>query len=55
MKGNDLYKGGAEKLARCRAEDIRKTNGLNAKRVAVIAKALEILGYIEDAEAWLGG
>jgi hypothetical protein len=53
LKGNDLYKGGAEKLARCRAEDIRKTNGLGAKRVAVIARALESMGFIGDAEDWL--
>ena len=30
-------------------------NSLNGLRVAVIAKVLETLGYIEDAEAWLGG
>ena len=55
LRGNDLYYGNPEKLAKCKAEDIRKINGLGTKRVAVIAKALESLGYIEDAEEWLEG
>ena len=53
MKGNDLYNGDPEKLAKCKPEDIRKTKGLGAKRVAVIARALESMGVIGDAEDWL--
>ena len=55
LKGNDFYKGGPEKLAKCNPEDLQKINGLSTKSVAVIAKALESMGLIEDAEGWLGG
>ena len=55
LKGNDFYDDDPEKLARSKAEDIRKINGLGTKRVAVIAKALESMGVIGDAEEWLRG
>ena len=55
LKGNEFYNGDLEKLAKCKPEDIRKINGLGTKRVAVIAKALESMGVIVDAEEWLRG
>ena len=50
LKGNDLYDGDLEKLAHCKPEDLMKIRGLGIKRVAVIAKALESMGVIGDAE-----
>ena len=53
LKGKDVYDGDPEKLAKCKAEDLRKINGLGIKSVGIIACALEGLGLIEDAEEWL--
>ena len=55
LKGNDFYDGNLKKLAKCKPEDLMKIRGLNAKSVAVIAKALESMGVIENAEEWLKG
>jgi len=55
LKGNDFYDGNPEKLANYKPEDLMKIRGLNIKSVAVIAKALESLGVIENAEKWLMG
>ena len=55
LNGNEFYDGDPEKLAHYKPEDIRKINGLGTKRVAVIAKALESMGVIGDAEEWLRG
>jgi orotate phosphoribosyltransferase-like protein len=55
LKGNDLYDGDPEKLANYKPEDLMKIRGLNIKSVAVIAKTLESLGVIGDAEQWLRG
>ena len=54
LKGNEFYDGDPEKLANYKPEDIRKINGLGMKSVSVIAKALESMGVIGDAEEWLG-
>ena len=53
LKGNDFYDGDPEKLANYNPEDLMKIRGLNVKSVAVIAKALESMGVIGDAEEWL--
>ena len=55
LKGNEFYDGDPEKLANYKPEDIRKINGLGKKRVAVIARALESMGVIGDADEWLMG
>jgi hypothetical protein len=55
LKGNDFYDGNPEKLAKCKAEDLRKINGLGIIGVIIIARAFERMGIIGDAEAWLGG
>ena len=55
LRGNDFYDGDPEKLANCNPEDLRKINGLGIKRISVIAKALECMGLISDAEEWLKG
>jgi hypothetical protein len=55
LKGNDYYDGNPEKLAHYKPGDLMKIRGLNIKSVAVIARALESLGVIGDAEEWLGG
>ena len=55
LKGNDFYDGDPEKLAKCKLEDLRKIRGLGIKRIDVIAKALESMGVIGNAEEWLGG
>lgn len=54
LKGNDFYDGDPEKLAHYNPQDLMKIRGLGTKRVAVIAKALESMGVIGDAEKWLG-
>jgi hypothetical protein len=53
LKGNDLYDGDPEQLAHYKPEDLIKIRGLGTERVAVIAKALETIGVINDAEEWL--
>jgi hypothetical protein len=53
LKGNDFYDGDPEKLANYKPEDLMKIRGLNIKSVAVIAKALESMGIVGDAEQWL--
>ena len=53
LKGNDFYDGDPEKLANYKQEDLMKIRGLNIKSVAVIARALESIGVIGDAEEWL--
>jgi len=53
LKGNDFYDGDPEKLANYKPKDLMKIRGLGTKRVAVIAKALERMGVIGDAEEWL--
>ena len=50
LKGNDIYDGDPEKLPNYKPEDFMKIRGLGTKRVAVIAKALESMGIIGDAE-----
>ena len=52
-KGNDFYDGDPEKLAHYKPEDLMKIRGLNIKSVAVIARALESMGLIGNAEDWL--
>ena len=54
LKGNEFYDGDPEKLANYKTEDIRKINGLGMKSVSVIARALESMGVIGDANEWLG-
>jgi len=53
LKGNDFYDGDPEKLANYKPEDLMKIRGLGTKGVAVIARALESMGVIGDAEEWL--
>jgi hypothetical protein len=53
LKGNDFYDGDSEKLANYKPKDLIKIRGLGTKRIAVIAKALERMGVIGDAEEWL--
>ena len=53
LKGNDFYDGDPEKLANYKPEDLMKIRGLNIKSAAVIAKALESMGIVGDAEQWL--
>jgi hypothetical protein len=55
LKGNDFYDDDPEKLANYKPEDLMKIRGLSTKRVSVIAKALESIGVIGDAEEWLRG
>ena len=55
LKGNDFYDGDLEKLAHCKPEDLMKIRGLGTKSVAVIARALESMGVIGNAEEWLIG
>ena len=54
LKGNEFYNGDPAKLANYKPEDIRKINGLGMKSVSIIAKALESMRVIGDAEEWLG-
>ena len=54
LRGKDFYDGDPEKLAYCKPEDLMKIRGLGTKRVSVIARALESIGVIGDAEEWLG-
>jgi hypothetical protein len=53
LGGNDIYNGDPEKLANYKPEDLMKIRGLGPKRIGLIAKALESLGVIGDAEEWL--
>ena len=53
LKGNDFYDGDPEKLANYKPNDLMKIRGLGTKRVAVITKALESMGFIGDVEDWL--
>ena len=53
LRGNEFYEGDPEKLAKCKPDDIIKIHGLGIKNVAVIAKVLESMGVIGDAEEWL--
>jgi hypothetical protein len=53
LKGSNFYNGDPRKLAVRMPEEIRKINGLGPKSVSVIAKALESMGVIKDAEKWL--
>jgi hypothetical protein len=53
LKGNDFYDGDPEKLANYKPEDLMEIRGLGIKRVSVIAKALESMGVIGNAEEWL--
>lgn len=55
LRGNVFYDSDPEKLAKCKPEDLRKIRGLGTKSVGVIAKALESVGVIGDAEEWLKG
>jgi 5'-3' exonuclease len=55
LRGSALYDGDPTKLAYCKPEEIRKINGLGPKSVSVIAKALESMCVIGDAEEWLKG
>jgi hypothetical protein len=55
LKGNDIYDGDPKKLANYKPEDLLKISGLGPKSIGLIAKALESLGIIEDAENWLKG
>ena len=55
LRGSNLYDGDPKILSNYRPEDIRKINGLGPKSVFVIAKALESMGVIRDAEDWLRG
>ena len=54
LKGNDFCDGDPKNLANCEPQVLMKIWGLGAKRVAVIAKALESMGIIGDAEEWFG-
>ena len=53
LRGSNLYDGDPEQLANRKPEEIRKINGLGSKSVSIIAKALEGMGVIKDAEKWL--
>ena len=53
LRGNDFYDGNPGKLANCKPEDLMKIRGLGIKRVGIIARALECMGVIGDAEEWL--
>jgi len=53
LKCNDFYDGDPEKLANYKSEDLMKIRGLGTKRVGIIARALESMGVIGDAEEWL--
>ena len=55
LRGNDFYDGDPKKLANYKPEDLMKIRGLNIKSVAVIARALESIGVIGDAQVWLKG
>ena len=55
LRGKDFYDGDPEKLANYKPEDLMKIRGLGIKRVGIIARALESLGVIGDAEEWLRG
>ena len=55
LKGSALYDGDPNKLSNCKPDEIRKINGLGPKSVSVIAKALEGIRVIGDAEEWLKG
>jgi hypothetical protein len=54
LKGNDFYDGDPENLADYKPKDVWKIRGLAIKSIAVIAKALESMGFIGDANEWLG-
>jgi hypothetical protein len=53
LNGNEVYGGDPEKLVKCNPEEILKIRGLGPKRIGLIAKALESLKVIGDAEEWL--
>ena len=53
LRGNDIYDGDPEKLTNYKPEDLLKIRGLGPKRIGLIAKALESMGVIGDAEEWL--
>ena len=55
LRGSNLYDSDPKILSNYSPEDIRKINGLGPKSVFVIAKALESMGVIRDAEEWLRG
>jgi len=53
LRGNDFYDGDPEKLANYKPEDLMKIRRLGPKSIGLIAKALESMGVIGDAEEWL--
>jgi len=53
LRGSHFYNGDPRKLANRKPEDIRKINGIGTKSLTVIAKALEGMGVVMDAEEWL--
>jgi hypothetical protein len=55
LKGYDFYDADPEKLAKCKTEELMKIRGLGMKSVAVIARALESMVVIGNAEEWLKG
>ena len=50
LRDDEFYDGDPEKPAHYKPEDLMKIRGLNIKSVAVIARALESMGVILDAE-----
>ena len=55
LKGNEFYDGDHEKLANYKPEGLMKIRGLGTLRVVVIAKALESMAVIGNAEDWFKG
>lgn len=53
LRGKDIYDGDPVKLANYKPEDLMKIRGLGSKSIALIAKALERLGVMGNAEEWL--
>ncbi len=53
LNGNDFYDGEPEKLTNISPDDLWKIRGLGPKRIGLIAKALESMGFIRNAEEWL--
>jgi hypothetical protein len=53
LNGNDFYDDDPKKLPHYKPQDLMKIRGLGIKRVGVIAKALESIGVIGNAEEWL--
>jgi hypothetical protein len=53
LNGKDFYDDDPKKLAHYKPQDLMKIRGLGIKRVGVIAKALESIGVIGNAEEWL--